>query len=392
VSRRAIVLSGSLGLGHDAIADRLVSALDDVGWESRTLDCMGLLGRVESRVGDWAFRWLSARPSIYDSLHFSHFRPGTKLAMAMDRAATKRLVPAVEASLDEYGADLLISAFPTGASTAAKLVRRRPGLRTAVLCTDACLHRLWVWPETDLFLVTSRGAAASVWRYVPAARVALVPPPVRDEFFRVGSQMSARRDLGIPVGGPCVLVMGGGWGLGPVAVVAGALAREGVHVLAVAGRNQRLEMLLTKMGRRSAFIHPFGFTNLVPKLMAAADVVVSTPGATTCSEARVVGRSLVLLDVLPGHGRENLQQQLEMGNASACDGRPSSVTASVLAALDCLPPTPLASPNKAGEWEKALVGALSELEPGPDCAMSAPRRCSQLRNRSSALRHDYAQR
>ncbi len=312
-----------------------MSTLEDVGWESRTLDCMGLLGRVESRVGDRVFRWLSARPSIYDSLHFSHLRPGSRLALAMDRSATKRLVPAVEASLNEYGADLLISAFPTGASTAAKLARRRPDVRTAVLCTDACLHRLWVWPETDLFLVTSEGAAASVRRYLPRARIALVPPPVRDEFFRAGSQLSARRDLGIPVGEPCVLVMGGGWGLGTLASVAGALAREGVHVLAVAGRNQRLEMLLTKMGRTSGFIHPFGFTNLVPKLMAAADVVVTTPGATTCSEARVVGRSLVLLDVLPGHGRENLQQQLDMGNASACDAGPSSVTASVLAALDC---------------------------------------------------------
>jgi UDP-N-acetylglucosamine:LPS N-acetylglucosamine transferase len=168
--------------------------------------------------------------------------------------------------------------------------------------------------------------------------------------------------------------MGGGWGLGPLASAAGALAKEGVHVLAVAGRNERLEMRLTEMGRTSAFIHPFGFTNLVPKLMAAADVVVSTPGATTCSEALVVGRTLVLLDVLPGHGRENLQQQLDMGHASACDAGPSSVTASVLAALDCRPLTPPASPYRAGEWEKALVTVLNELEPGAGGAMSASRR------------------
>jgi processive 1,2-diacylglycerol beta-glucosyltransferase len=374
VSQRAIVLSGSLGLGHDAIANRLASTLEDLGWESRTLDCMGMLGRLESRVGDRVFRWLSARPSIYDSLHFSHFRPGSRLAMAMDRSATKRLVPAVEASLNGYGADLLISAFPTGASTAAKLARRRPDIRTAVLCTDACLHRLWVWPETDLFLVTSEGAAASVRRYLPRARIALVPPPVRDEFFCVGSRTAARRDLGIPGGEPCALVMGGGWGLGPLASAAEALAKAGVHVLAVAGRNRRLEMVLTELARTNAFIHPFGFTNLVPKLMAAADVVISTPGATTCSEARVVGRRLVLLDVLPGHGRENLQQQLDMGNASACDAAPSSVTTSVLAALDCVPLALPASPSKAGEWETALGTALGELASDRDCAVSPTRR------------------
>jgi processive 1,2-diacylglycerol beta-glucosyltransferase len=364
VSQRAIVLSGSLGLGHDAIADRLATTLDDAGWQSRTLDCMELLGRVESRIGDRVFRWLSARPSIYDSLHFSHLRPGSRLAMAMDRAATKRLVPAVEASLDEYGADLLISAFPTGASTAAKLARGRPGLRTAVLCTDACLHRLWVWPEIHLFLVTSDVAAASVQRYVPGARIALVPPPVREDFYRVGSQTSARRELGILANAPCVLVMGGGWGLGPLAAVAAALAGEGVHVLAVAGRNQRLEALLREMSRTTAFVHGFGFTERVPELMAAADLVVTTPGATTCSEARIVGRGLVLLDVLPGHGRENLQHQLEMGNAWACDAEPSRVISRVMSSLGSLPQIPPESPYKAGEWEKALATALTELELG----------------------------
>ena len=388
MSQRAIVLSGSLGLGHDAIAVRLACTLEGVGWESRTLDCMGMLGRLESRVGDRVFRWLSARPSIYDSLHFSHFRPGSRLAMAMDRSATKRLVPAVEASLNEFGADLLISAFPTGASTAAKIARRRPDIRTAVLCTDACLHRLWVWPETDLFLVTSGGAAESVRRYLPRARIALVPPPVRDEFFHAGSQTAARRSLGVPVGEPCVLVMGGGWGLGPLASVSEALAQEGVHVLAVAGRNNRLETLLTRMARTNPLIHPFGFTDLVPELMAAADVVVSTPGATTCSEARVVGRRLVLLDVLPGHGRENLQQQLDMGNASACDAAPSSVTASVLAALDCLTLTPPASPGQAGEWEKALATALGELASGAGFAMSTTRRVAAMRSHRADLRHD----
>jgi hypothetical protein len=64
VSQRANVLSGSLGLGHDVIADRLTSTLCDAGWESRTLACMSLLGRVESRVGDRVFRWLNARPTM----------------------------------------------------------------------------------------------------------------------------------------------------------------------------------------------------------------------------------------------------------------------------------------------------------------------------------------
>jgi UDP-N-acetylglucosamine:LPS N-acetylglucosamine transferase len=67
--------------------------------------------------------------------------------------------------------------------------------------------------------------------------------------------------------------------------------------------------------------------------MAAADLVLTTPGATTCSEARVVGRPLMLLDVMPGHGRDNIQHELEMGHADVCDPDPARLIDCVLEAL-----------------------------------------------------------
>lgn len=67
--------------------------------------------------------------------------------------------------------------------------------------------------------------------------------------------------------------------------------------------------------------------------MSACDLVVTLPGALTCGEARAAGRGLVLLDAMPGHGRENLQHELELGGAEACSPRPPDITASVLAAL-----------------------------------------------------------
>ena len=71
--------------------------------------------------------------------------------------------------------------------------------------------------------------------------------------------------------------------------------------------------------------------------MAASDVVVALPGATTCSEARVVGRQLLLLDVMPGHGRDNLLHELELGAAHVCGPVPAAVTSSALALLDDVP-------------------------------------------------------
>jgi len=43
--RNALLLSGSLGLGHDVVAEACAASLGADGWSTQTLDAMRLLGR-----------------------------------------------------------------------------------------------------------------------------------------------------------------------------------------------------------------------------------------------------------------------------------------------------------------------------------------------------------
>src|SRR5262249_18820193 len=151
-----------------------------------------------------------------------------------------------------------------------------------------------------------------VRRFSPDANIAVVPAPVRPQFYDAPMQDDARAELAVPPGEPCVLLMSGSWGLGPITEVADQLTSSGIYTLAVAGNNSKLENALRRLGERRDHLRPFGFTDRIPTLMAAADVVITSSG-DTCTEARVIGRELLLLDVVPGHGRENLQQELERG-------------------------------------------------------------------------------
>jgi processive 1,2-diacylglycerol beta-glucosyltransferase len=356
----AVLLGGPLGLGHEMMARSCAEVLERSGWRTRSLDSLSLLGRWHGGLATGLFHRLVAVPGLYDGLHFAHLRTGSRLADLMDRAATARMVPALRAELDREPADLVISVFATGASAAAKLKAEVPGLRTVALCTDVAVHRLWVAEGTDLFLVTSPAAAASVRRYLPRAAVAVVPPSVRSAFYSAPTKEQARAALGVPPTEFCVLAMDSGWGFGPLAESVLALAEAGVHVLAVAGRDQRLERRFRELSARTPRITAFGYTDRVPELMAAADLVIALPGAITCAEARVVGRPLLLLDVMPGHGRDNLLHELELGGAHACVMTPQGVTASVLALRDDdLSQTPPAPP--AAGWEPALVAALQRI-------------------------------
>lgn len=360
----ALLLSGPLGLGHEMPARSFTGLLRRAGWRVRTRDSLSLLGNGGGRAGQRVFDRLMTVPGIYDGLHFAQLRTGGRLAGLAERLAARPAVPELRAELRRDPVDLVLSVFATGALAAARLRAQPPtagarGFRAVVYCPDVAAHKLWVHEGTDLFLVSSPAAAASVRRFRPRAPVALVPPPVRAAFYDAPSQAAARRQLGIPAGARCALLIDSGWGFAPLAGAAAVLADAGVHVLAVAGRNARVERDLRELAAARPALRPFGFTDEVPALMAAADLVIALPGAATCAEARVMGRRLLLLDVMPGHGRDNLLHELEQGGADVCGPAAADIARSALAALDRAGPR--ADTQAVPRWEPAFAKALGEL-------------------------------
>jgi processive 1,2-diacylglycerol beta-glucosyltransferase len=352
--KRALFLSGKFGAGHDTLAEACVEAFLPYGVESKIVDCMPMLGGGASAVGNWVFRSLLSMTPVYDGFHFSQLRGNGAVGRFMDRAAVKAMLPRLLEEIDRYEPDLVLSVFATGASAAVHLKEERPDLFTVVFMTDSFAHGMWAHEGTDLFLVTSELAAASVRRYHPEARVSVVEAPVRADFYEAPAQNEARASFGVPLDVPCVLLMSGAWGMGPLDDVARALASEGWWVLAVSGTNRKLGARLAAVSRDHSTVIPFGFTDQVPALMAASDVVITSSG-DTCREARVVGRRLVLLDVVPGHGRENLMHELELGDAAVCLPTPVSVVGNVRLLLDNRDWKP---PGTTTGWGRAFIDDL----------------------------------
>jgi len=358
--RRALLLSGSIGFGHDQLAEACATSLESDGWSTRTIDLMRLLGRGADSVGGAVFRTMLAVPGLYDAFHFAALRTGNRVAEMADSAASRRILPRLREQLDTEHADLAISVFATGASAISRLAGHYPSMRHVVFCTDVTPHRLWVHQNVDLYLVTSSAAEQAVRRFAPEARVLVVQAPVRAAFYRPPTQLQARTNLDVPLRDRCVLLTTGAWGLGPVAQAAEALGNAGVHVLAVAGRNAKLENRLRAVAKRQPLVHPFGFSDRIPELMAASDLVITSSG-DTCTEARVIGRPLLLLDVVQGHGRDNLQHELELGDAAVASGRAADVVRAALSALDHAKPPPAMPTRSADAWHSALHSALATI-------------------------------
>ena len=78
MTQDAVLLAGSLGLGHEMMARGCAGLLEQSGWRTRRLDSMSLLGPVSGGAGMRLFDRLVTIPGLYDGLHFAHLRTGSR--------------------------------------------------------------------------------------------------------------------------------------------------------------------------------------------------------------------------------------------------------------------------------------------------------------------------
>ncbi len=98
---------------------------------------------------------------------------------------------------------------------------------------------------------------------------------------------------------------GGAWGLGDIAPGVEALVKlePPVHVVAVCGKNARLEAELRSLAAaHSGRLTVYGYVSTMPELMAAANVVVTNGAGVTVLEALRTPRPVVAFAPLVGHG------------------------------------------------------------------------------------------
>ncbi len=360
--RRVLLVPGSSSPGRLAAATACRTTLEALGWTTNVLDATWLGSHGWGPAAEAAVRRMLTIPGLHDAVHYAALRPGNRLALQADAVTRIRLVPRLRDYLDRHPVELVISISPAAASAVSIVAPRYPFMRHVVMCIDASPHRLWIHERVDLYLVRSPAAKPAVHRFQPNARVVLIPPPVRAQFYRPPAQPAARIGLGIGEHERCVLLAAGSRGDGSLPVIAEGLAAAGLSVLAVAGLNDRLERRFRDIARRRASVHVFGFTDRMPELMAASDLVITAPGSI-CMEARIVGRPLLLLDLVQGHGRDDLLYELELGDAAVTSKRSTDVVRSALACLERIEPAATGPTRSLADWEDKFRTALETILP-----------------------------
>ena len=309
-----------------------------------------------------------------------------------------------KAFIEEVKPDVVFSthATPTGILSLYKQ-KYDPGLWLGVVITDFTVHRWLVCPGVDAYFVAdeklfgqindaaehcdvkadvsgscsgdNNGKPQAENEKQPEAAPALFASgiPVRSGFALqntvAGSRTAVRKKYGWPEDAFVCLLAGGGGGMLPMEeIVRSLLARqsEPVHIVAVTGHNdtlrKKLEALCHTFTNHSVAagaedetmqsrLQVLGFTDCMPQLMQAADVVVTKAGGISLAECLACGANLLIYRPLPGQEQGNTAfLQNEYGVAAVTDLR------QLTEYLEQVRTVPVPERLRRQEQQKALYG------------------------------------
>ncbi len=307
---RLLVVSASMGAGHDGAARELARRLDARGHEPVVvdfLDAMPLrIGPLLRVIYGWQLR--SAPWSYEASYRLWAWVPALCLPLiALIGILTGHRL---RQWIKRERADLVISTYPLASlSLGRDRLRGKVRVPVATFVTDFAVHPLWTHPGIDLHLcVHSRSADAAAHQAKgPATAPGPAVPPRFGE--SAGRRAEVRQAMGVSEDEGIVLLMAGSWGVGDLEATFDDVVATGRYTpLVVCGRNERLRRRLSAKGVG----HVLGWTDDMPGLMAAADALVENAGGLTCMEAFAAGLPVVSFRPIAGHGKQNA---LEMDRA-----------------------------------------------------------------------------
>lgn len=293
-----------MGAGHQGAAAELARRLADRGHHPVIADFLDAFpGPLPSLWESFYRNQLRYAPGTYESsyqLFYRHPRLWQPFVSFERMLAGRRVLAWVK----KFDPDVIVSTYAFATLVLGRL--REEGLLEVPVVnflTDFGVHPRAVHHAVDLNLAL-HDVPAEKARSLASTRTVVAGPAVPPSFREVGQRRATGRDwLGLAPSERMVLVVAGSWGVGGylVTTVNRLVADGRFRVVTVCGLHHALRRRLERRHLGTVI----GWTDRMPELLAAADVVVENAGGLTSLEAFAAGVPIVTFRPIPGHGRDN---------------------------------------------------------------------------------------
>lgn len=191
--------------------------------------------------------------------------------------------------------------------------------RLITVITDYRLHSWWVSACIDAYVVSSKDAEADLLRWgVAPSKIKVLGIPAEPVFSRPLDKNAIYDKFGLKRGVFTILVIGGGFGVGPIEGIVKAIGGVSgqVQVIVVCGHNDDLVKKITSLKDILKIdIKTLGFIDNVYEYMEIANILISKSGGITVTESLDKELPMIVISPIPGQETRNSDFILNHGAA-----------------------------------------------------------------------------
>lgn len=314
--KKIFIVYANAGAGHKKAAEAVKDAFDraGTGHDVRLINSLDYTNRFFKRAYPWGYVFLVDKaPSLWAFFFyltdFNVFRfligPIRKLTNLINGFGFYRFIIREKP-------DCVISTHFLATEITANL--KAIGLfkgRHITCITDYGVHSFWLAGGVDNYVVASESSRKELMaRGVAADKISVLGIPIGYKFTGKLDKSAVLKKLGLRDGFFNVLIIGGGFGVGPIEELVNLISKNSsfFQLMVVCGNNQSLfgRLKVLTSGRKIP-IKIYGFVENVHELMEAADVMISKPGGISLSEALVKGLPVLVPSYIAGQEEKNLR-------------------------------------------------------------------------------------
>jgi processive 1,2-diacylglycerol beta-glucosyltransferase len=296
---KLLILSSDTGEGHNSAATAIQAAAASAGIQVPIRKPLEESGTSNRSLGNFYNFLLTRRPQWMTAYLWliDRIRPNERDFLY------SRVRPFIGHFLDSENPDVILSVHPMLNHFIPRFVKEeRLGIACETFVTDPFppFWRGWASPYIDRYFVVRDEARRELTRMnVDAGRIEVVPMPVRSQFTPAtpADILRLRHELGFD-GSSMILINGGARGGGPIRRIYETVRRAepSLNVVVVCGRNIALrDQIQASNDPRTRAV---GFVSDIHRYIAAADIVLTKPGAMSTYETLSCGVPVVLLGIL----------------------------------------------------------------------------------------------
>ena len=295
---KLLILSSDTGEGHNSAAAAIETAARSAGVQAKVRKPLEESTKINRSLANFYNVLLTYRPQwmrAYFHL-INTIRPNeNELAYSKVRRYIGRFVKSEEP-------DIVLSVHPMMNHFLPRFVKEQQlGIPCYTFLTDPFppFWSGWSSPYVDRYFVpTDEALQALTASGIPAWRIERISMPVRKQFVPATmTQIQEFRDTLKLDGASIIVINGGARGGGPLLKIYRSIRKAApeANIFVICGRNDHLRREMER--KRDPKMRSFGYLEDIHRYIAAADLVVTKPGALSAYETLACGVPVLFTSV-----------------------------------------------------------------------------------------------